>query len=147
LGVVVAGRVSVERVEERRRERCSALLDRFSTLRDNGGVMGVDQVVKRDGTTVHFDRRRIENAVYAASREVGNGEGRPWAETLSWAVVGLLRERFGKNGHVPHVEEIQDTVEEVLIKSGRPQVAKAYILYRQKRADARTAQEMLLDTE
>ena len=76
LGVVAAGRVSVEWVEERRRERCSALLDRFSTLRDNGGVMGVDQVVKRDGTTVHFDRRRIENAIYAASRDVGNGEGR-----------------------------------------------------------------------
>lgn len=109
--------------------------------------MGVDQVVKRDGTTVHFDRRRIENAIYAASREVRNGEGRQWAETLSWAVVGLLRERFGKNGHVPHVEEIQDTVEEVLIKSGSPQVAKAYILYRQKRADARTVQEMLLNTE
>jgi anaerobic ribonucleoside-triphosphate reductase len=144
---VAAGRVSVEWVEERRRERCSALLDRFSTLRDNGGVMGVDQVVKRDGTTVHFDRRRIENAIYAASRDVGNGEGRQWAETLSWAVVGLLRERFGRNGHVPHVEEIQDTVEEVLIKSGSPQVAKAYILYRPKRADARTAQEMLLDTE
>jgi anaerobic ribonucleoside-triphosphate reductase len=109
--------------------------------------MGVDQVVKRDGTKVNFDRRQIESAIYVASREVGNGEGRQWAETLSWAVVGLLRERFGKNGHVPHVEEIQDVVEEVLIKSGSPQVAKAYILYRQKRADARTAQEMLLDTE
>jgi anaerobic ribonucleoside-triphosphate reductase len=109
--------------------------------------MGVDQVVKRDGTKVNFDRRQIEDAIYVASREVGNGEGRQWAETLSWAVVGLLRERFGKNGHIPHVEEIQDVVEEVLIKSGSPQVAKAYILYRQKRADARTAQEMLLDTE
>jgi len=109
--------------------------------------MGVDQVVKRDGTVVPFDRRRVERAIYAAVREVGNGEGRQWAETLSWAVTGLLRERFGKNGHIPHVEEVQDVVEEVLIKSGSPQVTKAYILYRQRQADERAAQEMLLDTE
>ncbi|HET91735.1 MAG TPA: ribonucleoside triphosphate reductase [Chloroflexi bacterium] len=109
--------------------------------------MGVKRVVKRDGTEVPFDRKRIENAIYAAAREVGNGEGRQWAETLSWAVTGLLRERWGKNGHVPQVEEIQDVVEEVLIKSGSPQVAKAYILYRQRRADERAAQKILVDTD
>ncbi len=109
--------------------------------------MGVERVVKRDGTEVSFDRKRIENAIYAAAREVGNGEGRQWAETLSWAVTGLLRERWGKNGHSPHVEEIQDVVEEVLIKSGSPRIAKAYILYRQQRAEARAAQKMLVDTD
>jgi ribonucleoside-triphosphate reductase len=110
-------------------------------------TVSVEQVVKRDGAVVSFDRGRIENAIYAAAREVGNGEGRQWAEMLSWAVFGLLRERFGQNGHTPHVEEIQDIVEEVLIKSGSQQIAKAYILYRQRRADARAAQEMLLDSE
>ena len=109
--------------------------------------MSVDQVVKRDGAVVLFDRGRIEKAIYAAARAVGNGEGRQWAETLSWAVMGILEERFGQNGHVPQVEEIQDIVEEVLIKSGNPQVAKAYILYRQQRAEARAAYQMLLDTE
>ncbi len=109
--------------------------------------MSIDQVMKRDGTVVSFDRERIEQAIYAAAREVGNGEGRQWAETLSWAVVGILRGRFGQNGHTPHVEEIQDVVEEVLIKSGSPQIAKAYILFRQRRADARAGREMLLDTE
>jgi anaerobic ribonucleoside-triphosphate reductase len=110
-------------------------------------VTGIDQVVKRDGTLADFDRGRIERAICAAAREVGNGEGRQWAEMLSWAVTGLLAERFGENGHSPHVEEVQDIVEEVLIKSGSPQIAKAYILYRQRQADARAAQEMLLDTE
>jgi anaerobic ribonucleoside-triphosphate reductase len=109
--------------------------------------MGVNRVVKRDGTTVPFDRMRIENAIYAAAREVGNGEGRQWAEMLSWAAEGIVRERFGRNGHTPHVEEIQDVIEEVLIKSGNPQIAKAYILYRQRRADERAAHEVLLDTE
>ncbi len=109
--------------------------------------MPLEQVTKRDGQVEAFDRRRIENAIYAAARAVGNGSGRQWAETLSWAVVGILEKRLSENGHGPHVEEIQDVVEEVLIKSGHPQVAKAYILYRQKRAEARAAERMLLDTE
>ncbi len=115
--------------------------------------MSIDYVVKRDGAAVPFDRRRIERAIYAAARAAGGGGGqrasggRQWAETLSWAVTGILEERFGQDGHTPQLEEIQDVVEEVLIKSGSPQVAKAYILYRQKRAEAREARQMLLDTE
>jgi ribonucleoside-triphosphate reductase len=109
--------------------------------------MVVHQVVKRDGTVVQFDRNRIENAIYAAARASGNGVGRPWAETLSWAVTALLAERLNGSGEPPHVEEIQDIVEEVLIKSGNPKVAKAYILYRQQRAQARQTQRMLLDSE
>jgi ribonucleoside-triphosphate reductase len=107
----------------------------------------LDRVVKRDKSIVPFDRERIENAIYAAARAVGNGEGRPWAETLSWAVTGLVEERFGNNGHFPHVEEIQDVVEEILIKSGNPSVAKAYILYRQQRAQMRDARRLMLDGE
>ncbi len=109
--------------------------------------MPIEQVVKRDGKVVPFERRRIERAIHAAARAVANGEGRQWAETLSWAVMGILEERAGLNGSVPHVEDIQDIVEEVLIKSGHPQVAKAYILYRHKRAEARATERMLLDTE
>ncbi|NBD35699.1 MAG: ribonucleoside triphosphate reductase [Chloroflexi bacterium] len=113
--------------------------------------MSINEIIKRDGTVVSFDRERIENAIYAAARAVGNGEGRPWAETLSWAVVALLEQRWqsGNNGHgaLPHVEEIQDLVEEVLVKSGNPQVAKAYILYRQQRASARKTEQMLLDSQ
>lgn len=109
--------------------------------------MSIDYVVKRDRAVAAFDRMRIENAIYAAAQAVGNGAGRQWAETLSWAVTGILKERYGGNGHTPHVEEIQDVVEEVLIKSGHPRVAKAYILYRQKRAEARDARRMLLDAE
>jgi ribonucleoside-triphosphate reductase len=109
--------------------------------------MSIDRVVKRSGEQAPFDRARIEAAIHAAARSVGNGEGRHWAEMLSWAVEGILRERFSGNGHAPHVEEVQDVVEEVLIKSGNPKVAKAYILYRQKQAESRAARRMLLDTE
>ncbi|MBN1873430.1 MAG: ribonucleoside triphosphate reductase [Anaerolineae bacterium] len=109
--------------------------------------MTVTQIMKRDETVVEFDRKRIENAMYAAARAVGNGEGRPWAETLSWAVVAILNERVNGTGRIPHVEEIQDIVEEVLVKSGNQKIAKAYILYRQKRAEARATERMLLDSE
>ena len=109
--------------------------------------MSIDRVTKRNGTVVPFDRQRIENAIYAAARAIGNGEGRPWAETLSWAVVGLLEGEFGKNGHFPHVEEIQDLVEVVLVKSGNSAVAKEYILYRHERAKQREAERMLLDAD
>lgn len=109
--------------------------------------MTVERIMKRDGSVVAFDRQRIENAMYAAARAVGNGVGRAWAETLSWAAVAILNERVNGSGRVPHVEEIQDIVEEVLVKSGNPKVAKAYILYRQQRAEARATERMLLDSE
>ncbi len=109
--------------------------------------MTVDSVMKRDGAVVPFDRQRIEQAIYAAARASGDGVGRTWAETLSWAVTGLLEERTNGSEGVPHVEEIQDIVEEVLVKSGKPRIAKAYILYRQQRAQARQTTRMLLDSE
>jgi len=109
--------------------------------------MAIERVMKRDGTTVVFERGRIEEAIYAAARAAGNGVGRTWAETLSWAVVGLIEERVNGSGQILHVEEIQDIVEEVLVKSGNPKVAKAYILYRQQRAAARDTTRMLLDSE
>jgi anaerobic ribonucleoside-triphosphate reductase len=109
--------------------------------------MSVERVVKRNGTVVSFDRVRIENGIYAAARAAGNGESRQWAEALSWAVVGILEERFGQNGNRPHVKEIQDVVEEVLVKSGSPQVAKTYILYRQRQAEAQATRQMLLNVE
>ncbi len=109
--------------------------------------MDIKQVIKRNGLIVDFDRKRIENAVYAAAQASGNGVGRPWAEMISWAATGLLAERFGQNAELAHVEQIQDIVEEVLVKSGNPRVAKAYILYREQRAQARATERMLLDAE
>jgi len=108
--------------------------------------MTIDRVVKRNSDVVPFDRERIEDGIYAAVRAAGNGRGRQWAETLSWAVVGILKERFGHNGRMLHVDVIQDVVEEVLVKSGDRQVAEAYILCRRREAGERAA-EVFLDTE
>ena len=110
--------------------------------------MNISQVVKRDGTIQPFDRGRIENAVVAAARAVEADLGHDWAEMISYSVVGLLNQRC-ETDHIsiPSVEQIQDIVEEVLTKSNQYQIAKAYILYRQKRQESRTVANMVLDSE
>jgi len=92
-------------------------------------------VIKRDGSTVRFRQERITNAIFRAAVSVG-GRDRSTAENLSDQVVGILQERC-KPKQYPHVEEIQDLVEKVLIENGHAQVAKAYILYREERTRRR----------
>ncbi len=91
----------------------------------------ITHVVKRSGATVPFNRDRISNAIYRAAVAVG-GRDRERADWLSRQVVKILQETTPE-GHVPHIEEIQDIVEKVLIENGHAKVAKAYILYRNER--------------
>lgn len=110
--------------------------------------MKISQVVKRDGTIQPFDRKRIEAAVAAAARAVDADLGRDWAEMISYSVVGLLDQRCEADQiDIPSVEQIQDIVEEVLTKSNQFPIAKAYILYRQKRQESRAVANMVLDSE
>jgi len=67
-----------------------------------------------------------------------NGE---LAKKLSAEVVAIVEQEFKKK--IPSVEDIQNIVEKVLIKNGYDKVAKAYILYRQQRAEIRERKKML----
>ncbi|MDP3449088.1 MAG: ATPase, T2SS/T4P/T4SS family, partial [Anaerolineaceae bacterium] len=98
-------------------------------------------VIKRSGAVVPFTPDRITNAIYRAAVEVG-GRDRDLAKALSQQVVDILQRNPGDN-HIPHIEEIQDVVEKVLIENGHAKVAKAYILYRNERATHRKQQETL----
>lgn len=91
----------------------------------------ITHVVKRSGATVPFNSDRIMNAIYRAAVAVG-GRDRERARWLTEQVVALLGENNAPD-YVPHIEEIQDTVEKVLIENGHAAVAKAYILYRDER--------------
>lgn len=95
----------------------------------------ITQVVKRTGAVVPFNKDRISNAIYRAAVAVG-GRDRSIAEELATEVVAIL-EQNTPTGYTPTVEEIQDTVEKVLIERGHARTAKAYILYRDERARAR----------
>jgi anaerobic ribonucleoside-triphosphate reductase len=100
-------------------------------------------VQKRDGRIVPFDQKRINAAILRAYQAVGlEDEERVCA--LSQQVVELLVDRLGPQAR-PHVEQIQDIVEEVLILEGQIQVAKAYILYRHQRSQVRDTNQLLLD--
>ena len=95
----------------------------------------IKSVVKRDGSVVEFTPQRITNAIYRAAVAVG-GRDKSTAEYLSNEVVRTL-EAETPAGELPTVEQIQDTVEKVLIEKGHAKVAKAYILYRAERAQLR----------
>jgi uridine kinase len=97
----------------------------------------ITHVVKRSGAIVPFTPERISNAIYRAAVAVG-GRDRATAEKLSQEVVQILEENCPP-GCTPHIEEIQDIVEKVLIENGHAKVAKAYILYRDERARRRSA--------
>lgn len=95
-------------------------------------------VRKRDGRIVPFDKSKIADAIFKAAQSVG-GHDRYLAEDLAEAVTLYLENYY--NGDIPSVEEIQDIVERVLIKTGHAKTAKAYILYREKRSRIRKIKE------
>ena len=77
------------------------------------------QVIKRTGAVVPFNKERITNAIYRAAVAVG-GRDKETAEILSAKVVEYLNSTYPDN-YIPHIEEIQDAVEKVLIESGHGQ--------------------------
>ncbi|KMV20933.1 ribonucleoside-diphosphate reductase, adenosylcobalamin-dependent [Mycobacterium heckeshornense] len=94
----------------------------------------------RDGRLTAFDPARIEAAVARAAREVRHAEA-PLATTVATAVADILARR--PRGEVVDVEAIQDLVEAQLAAAGFDDVARAYIIYRQRRADLRSAKDLL----
>ena len=90
----------------------------------------ITKIKKRDGREVPFNIEKIANAIYKAAQAAG-GQDYDTALNLAEEVTFILNERF-KNT-IPAVEEIQDTVEKVLIENGHAKTAKEYILYRAER--------------
>ena len=108
-------------------------------------MLTIQQIHKRDGRIVPFDPARIEKALSKAIIAV-HGKADPETARL---VMERVSQRFqlflGDAGHILDVEQIQDIAEQVLIQTVDAQVAKAYILYRQQRAQARRAERLMLD--
>ncbi len=98
----------------------------------------ISRVQKRDGRVVEFEPQKIINAIHKALQAAKVKDGNV-SEELGREIVKHLETKFA--GHIPSVEEIQDIVEEFLVKRGYSQVAKAYILYRQRRAEIREAKK------
>lgn len=95
------------------------------------------QIIKREGNLVPYDRDRIVTAIFRAMVSGGRGD-RALAESLGRDAETALVKNYGADA-TPSVEEIQDIVEQTLMEKGQAGTARAYIIYRNRRAQARAA--------
>jgi len=101
----------------------------------------IESIVKRDGREVPFDIDKIANAIHKANQTTGL-HGYDAAMELAKQVCDEIEQHTKK----PSVEQIQDTVERVLIENGRARTAKEYILYRAERTRVREMNTRLMKT-
>ncbi|PTB20821.1 ribonucleoside-diphosphate reductase subunit alpha [Trinickia symbiotica] len=100
------------------------------------------KVIRRNGSVVSFEPSKVAIAMTKAFLAVNGGQGaasarvRELVEQLTQNVVrALVRSR--PNGGTFHIEDIQDQVELALMRGGEHNVARAYVLYREKRNQER----------
>lgn len=100
------------------------------------------KIIRRNGAVVAFEPTKIAVAMTKAFLAVNGGQGaasarvRELVEQQTQVVVrALLRSR--PHGGTFHIEDVQDQVELALMRSGAHDVARAYVLYREKRAQER----------
>ena len=106
--------------------------------------MAIEKVMKRDGRIVPFDESRIRWAIQRAMWEVGIRD-EELLDKIVKDVVSRINELY--DGQVPHIENIQDIVELELMRNGLFEVAKAYIIYRKKKAEVREEKRKILNKE
>lgn len=102
----------------------------------------IKKIRKRDGRLVDFNKKKIVYAVTLAAESV---EEKVDAEKVAEIVEKKLlhNQEFESGEKIPTVEDIQDIVEEALMKD-YPKIAKAYILYRHRKAEERTIKNALI---
>ncbi|MEG0975231.1 MAG: ribonucleoside-diphosphate reductase subunit alpha [Comamonas sp.] len=120
------------------------LADNSSSTRTTQGftVLPDYQIIRRNGAVVPFEPPKIATAMMKAFLAVHGTQGsasvsvREVVENLTHTVVrALMRSRPG--GGTFHIEDIQDQVELGLMRSGNHEVARAYVLYRERRNQER----------
>ncbi|MEX0917064.1 MAG: ATP cone domain-containing protein [Candidatus Paceibacterota bacterium] len=105
----------------------------------------IETITKRDETRVPFDKEKIVTAVAKALSAVG-AYHEPDARYVAHAVEKrLLARKSTGSTFIPSVEGVQDEVEIELMLLGYPKAAKAYILYRAQRAEARGQEKNVPD--
>ena len=104
------------------------------------------QIMRRNGAVVAFEPSKIAVAMMKAFLAVHGTQGaasasvREVVDGLTQAVVrALMRSRPG--GGTFHIEDVQDQVELGLMRGGHHEVARAYVLYRERRAQERAQQQ------
>jgi len=110
------------------------------------------KVIRRNGSVVGFEPSKITVAMTKAylaahgNQSAASARARELTQQLTDAVMGALM-RVKPEGGAIHIEEIQDQVELALMRSGEHEVARAYVLYREKRTQERAAQVKAKDAD
>ena len=99
------------------------------------------KVIKRNGTIVDFDKKRIINAIQKANEEVEYGE-RATLQEINAIIDGVVSQGLDSIS----VEDIQDIIEKSLMELDRFELAKKYILYRNERTKIRNRNNQLMQS-
>ncbi len=101
------------------------------------------QVIKRDGKTAEFNISKIAEAIKKAFESQEKQYHPSTIDFLALKVTADFESKINKGAIA--VEDIQDSVESVLIQAGYADIAKAYILYRRQREKLRNLKSTILD--
>jgi len=104
--------------------------------------MAIYKIRKRNGAIVSFDQAKIEHAIKRAIEAVGENDFSE-VKNLTQQVMKEVEKRIGNE--IPDVEMVQDAVEAVLVETGFTSIAKAYIIYREKRAASREDKKVVIE--
>ena len=99
-------------------------------------------IIKRDGSAVSFDANKIVNAINKAFIEV---DSRIYENDTATDIALEIGNKVNNSQVAVTVEQVQDWVEEYLMRSERPDVARAYIRYRYKKEVARNFEHDFID--
>jgi ribonucleoside-triphosphate reductase len=102
----------------------------------------VRHVVKRDGATVAFDTHKIRSAILRAGQATAEFDHTE-ADLLTAQVLKVLNHKY--RAAPPHIENIQDVVEQVLISANHIKTARAYIVYREQHNKLRRDRKTVVD--
>ena len=99
--------------------------------------MEIEHIIKRDYSTKPFHLDKISGAIQKAMNAVGVGSKQNAEDVALLVYKTLVGRKTNDQDYVPTIEEVQDVVENQLMESKFKEVAKAYILYRNKRTQQR----------
>jgi len=105
----------------------------------------MENLRKRNGKLVKFNKNKIKIAVLNAMKSVGE-ENKKTADKIANTVSSVLEVLY-KNDRIPTVENVQDLVEKILIEAGDANIAKAYILYREQHSKIRETKNVIVDVQ
>ena len=103
-----------------------------------------EHLIKRDGSIKDFDPSKIQKAIEKAGKATGEFGPAIAAEITENQVMPKIR---ALNVATPHLEQVQDAVEQALFESGHFTTLRAYIVYREQRAKSRDAKKTWINVE